>query len=294
MPASLDTFLHQLFSGAANGAVYAILALGLVIVYRATHHINFVQGELAVFSTYVVWSLLQAGLPYWLALSISLIVSFIVAVLIEKIVLQNFAHAPVFTVVSVLIGLLIIQNSINGAVWGYVTKQMPSPFPDPFLFQSKFLSAHQLGSVIVTLGVIGVIYLFFKFTKIGLAMRAVADNRASSGLSGISVNTVLAISWGLAAVVGAVAGVLTAPIVYLDPTMMMNVLVYAFAAALLGGIDNPWGAAAGGFLVGIGENLAGAYLVGNDLKLAFALGLIIVVLLCRPAGIFGRFTVSRV
>jgi branched-chain amino acid transport system permease protein len=294
MPVGFETLLHQIASGLANGAIYAVLALALVIVYRATHHINFVQGELAVFSTFVVWSLLEAGLPYWAALATSLVVSFLLAALIEAVILRQFADSPSFTVISVLIGLLIVQNSLNGALFGYMTRQLPSPFPDPFITSSRFFSSHQLGSLLVIVGVIVVVYVFLRFTKLGLAMRAVADNRTSSSLSGIPVALILAASWGLAACVGAIAGVLTAPIVYLDPNMMMGVLVYAFAGALLGGIDNPWGAAVGGLLVGVGENLAGAYVVGNELKLAFAMTVIVVVLLLRPAGLFGRATVERV
>jgi len=294
MPAGFETLLHQIASGMANGAIYAGLALALVIVYRATHHVNFVQGELAVFSTFIVWTLLQAQFPYWAALAISLVLSFVLAALIEAFILRSFANAPAFTVVSVLIGLLIVQNSLNGAVFGYLTKQVPSPFPDTFIVSTKFFSSHQLGSLLTILGVIVAVYLLLRFTKLGLAMRAVADNPVSSSLSGIPVGLILAASWGIAACVGAIAGVLTAPVVYLEPNMMMGVLVYAFAGALLGGIDNPWGAAVGGFLVGIGENLAGAYVVGTELKLGFAMTVIVGVLLLKPAGLFGRATIERV
>ena len=138
------------------------------------------------------------------------------------------------------------------------------------------------------------LYVFLRFTKVGLAMRASAENPVSSRLAGIPVSLMLSLGWGLSALIGAVAGLMVAPVVFLEPNMMGGVLIYAFAAALLGGIDNPWGAVAGGLIVGVVENLAGTYLVGTELKLTLALVLIVAVLLVRPSGLFGRKLVARV
>jgi branched-chain amino acid transport system permease protein len=158
----------------------------------------------------------------------------------------------------------------------------------------KWLSSHELGAIGVTLVVVLLLYGFFRFTPLGLAMRAAAQNPASARLVGIRVGWMLALGWGLAAAVGAVAGMMVAPIVYLDPNMMGGILLYAFAAALVGGIDNPWGAVVGGFLVGVLENLLGAFVIGNELKLSVALAIIVGVLLIRPSGFFGSVHVTRV
>jgi branched-chain amino acid transport system permease protein len=189
---------------------------------------------------------------------------------------------------------MLILNSVAGWIFGYTVKTFPSPFPDRPLFGNTYLGSHELG----ILGVIGVLvallYVFFRYTSLGLAMRAAAANPESSRLSGIRVGRMLALGWGLAAAVGAVAGMLIAPVVFLDPNMMSGVLLYALSAALLGGIDSPGGAVFGGFLVGVLENVMGAYVIGTELKLTVALVLIVAVLVFRPAGLFGKVLVTRV
>jgi branched-chain amino acid transport system permease protein len=181
-----------------------------------------------------------------------------------------------------------------GWIFSYTIKSFPSPFPSNAWYASSYLSAHEIGMIAVTLCVLLLVFLFFRFTPLGLAMRGAAQNPVSSRLVGIRVGWMLALGWGLAGAVGAVAGMMAAPIVYLDPNMMSGILLYGFAAALLGGIDNPWGAAAGGFIVGVLENLAGAYVVGTEIKLTVALVLIVGVLVVRPSGLFGRVLVTRV
>jgi branched-chain amino acid transport system permease protein len=201
--------------------------------------------------------------------------------------------APVLAVVVVFIALLLILNSVTGWIYSYTIKSFPSPFPKESVF-GKWLSSHELGAIGVTLVVLLLLYGFFRFTPLGLAMRAAAQNPASARLVGIRVGWMLALGWGLAAAVGAVAGMMVAPIVYLDPNMMGGILLYAFAAALVGGIDNPGGAVLGGFLVGVLENVLGAFVIGNELKLSVALAIIVGVLLVRPSGFFGSVHVTRV
>jgi branched-chain amino acid transport system permease protein len=290
----MQVFWHQVLSGLATGGIYASIALALVMIYQATHHINFAQGELAMFSTYIAWMMLDAGFPYWAAFFLTLVFSFIAGVLIERIIVRPVENAPVLTVVIVFIGLLVITNSVAGWIFSYTIKSFPSPFPSNAWYASSYLSAHEIGMIAVTLCVLLLIFLFFRFTPLGLAMRGAAQNPVSSRLVGIRVGWMLALGWGLAGAVGAVAGMMAAPIVYLDPNMMSGILLYGFAAALLGGIDNPWGAAAGGFIVGVLENLAGAYVVGTEIKLTVALILIVGVLVVRPSGLFGRVLVTRV
>ena len=290
----METFLHQVLSGLATGGIYASVALALVMIYQATHHVNFAQGELAMFSTYLAWTLIEGGLPYWLAFVATLGLSFVAGVLIERIVIRPIENAPVLAIITVFVGLLVILNSIAGWIFGYTIKSFPSPFPSNAWYASRYMSAHEVGMITVTLAMLGLIFLFFRFTPLGLAMRAAAQNPVSSRLVGIRVGWMLALGWGLAGSIGAVAGMMAAPIVYLDPNMMSGVLLYGFAAALLGGINNPWGAAMGGFIVGVLENIAGAYVVGTEIKLTVALVIIVGVLVVRPSGLFGRTLVTRV
>jgi branched-chain amino acid transport system permease protein len=290
----VEAFLHQVFAGLATGGIYASLALALVMIYQSTHHINFAQGEMAMFSTYLAWSMIGAGLPYWVAFVATIGVSLMAGVVIERVIIRPVEHASVLSVVTVFIALLVIFNSVAGWIYTYTIKTFPSPFPEQPLFGNRYVSSHELGVIGITLVVLVVLYLFFRFTPLGLAMRAAAQNPVSSRLAGIRVGWMLALGWGLAAAIGAVAGMLIAPVVYLEPNMMSGVLLYAFAAALMGGIDSPFGAVVGGFVVGVVENLVGAYLIGTELKLTVALVLIVGVLLFKPSGLFGKVFVTRV
>lgn len=290
----MDGFAHQIVAGIATGGIYASVALALVMIYQATHHVNFAQGEMATLSTFIAFTMVQAGVPYWLAFFATIGVSFVIGVLVERILMRPVQNAPELTSVGVFIGMLLIVANMTGWVFGYTTKVFPSPFQADGLLFGGLVSAHELGSTAVTLAVLICVWLFFRFTPLGLAMRAAAYNPRSARLVGIRVGWMLALGWGLAAAIGAVAGMMVAPVVFLDPNMMLGILLYAFAGALLGGIDNPAGAVLGGFAVGVLENLAGAYVVGTELKLTVALAIIIGVLVVRPAGLFGRVVFSRV
>ena len=291
----MDAFLNQLFAGLATGGIYASVALALVMIYQATHLVNFAQGELAMFSTYIAWTLINAGTPYWPAFFLTVVIAFVLGVLIERIIVRPVEREPVLSVVVVFIGLLVIFNSLAGWLYTYTIKVFPTPFPkEPLHVGTRFFSAHELGAVGVTLVVQALLYVFFRHTPLGLAMRASAQNPDSSRLVGIRVGWMLALGWGLAAATGAIAGMMVAPTIYLDPNMMSRILLYAFAAALVGGIDSPGGAVLGGFMVGVLENLLGSYVIGNELKLSVALVLIIAVLVIRPSGLFGKIHATRV
>jgi branched-chain amino acid transport system permease protein len=292
----VETFLHQVLSGLATGGIYASVALALVMIYTATHHINFAQGEMAMFSTYIAWTLIEVGVPYWLAFIGTVTVSFIGGVLIERVIIRPVEKAPVLSVVIVFIGLLVILNSTAGWIYSYVIKSFPSPFPKEPLFGNTYVGMHETGAIGVTLIVLVLLFVFFRYTPLGLAMRAAAQNPESSRLVGIRVGWMLALGWGLAAAVGAVAGMMVAPIVFLDPNMMGGILLYGFAGALLGGISSPGGAVIGGFIMGITENIIGTYVafIGHELKLSVALVLIVAVLTLKPSGLFGKVIVSRV
>jgi branched-chain amino acid transport system permease protein len=293
----MDIFIQQIVSGLATGGIYASLALALVMIYQATDVVNFAQGELAMFATYICWSLINAGVTYWLAFIFTLVIAFIGGVVIERVVIRPVENAPILSIVMVTLGLLVICNSVAGWIWTYLQKPFPSPFSaNPFKLGNVVFGSHDLGEIQVTLLVLLCIYLFFRFTPLGLAMRAAAHNPVSSRLVGIRVGWMLALGWGLAAVFGAVAGMMVAPVLTLEPNLMGGVQIYAFAAATLGGFTSPGGAVLGGFIVGVVENLVGTYVhfIGTELKFTVALALIIVVLLVKPTGLFGSTVVKRV
>ena len=214
--------------------------------------------------------------------------------LIQRLILRPLEKAPVLTNVIVFIGLLLIFNALSGWIFDHTIKAFPSPFAQEALLEDALLLGARVRLVPGDAGVLLALYAFFRFTPIGLAMRAAAQNPDSARLVGIRVSWMLAIGWGLAAAIGAVAGMMVAPIVFLDPNMMAGILLYGFAAALLGGIDNPWGAVIGGLIVGVLENLLGAYVIGTELKLTVALVLIVGTLTLMPSGLFGKHVVTRV
>ena len=289
----MEAFLAQVLSGLATGGIYASVALALVMIHQATHLLNFAQGEMAMFSTYIAWALINAGVPYWVAFFLTIGFAFVLGLALQHFVMRNIRTTSVLQLVIVFIGLLVIFNSVAGWIFTYTIKPFPSPFPAEPLFGNRFMSSHEIGSMAITLVVLLLLFAFFRFTPLGLAMRAAAQNPVSSRLVGIRVGWMLALGWGLAAAIGAIAGMMVAPTVFLEPNMMGGILLYAFAGALLGGIDSPGGAVLGGFIVGVLENVVGTY-VGSELKLTLALVVIIGVLVVKPSGLFGKVHVVRV
>jgi len=293
----VEILFQQIVSGLATGGIYGSLALALVMIYQATDVVNYAQGEMAMFSTYLAWTMLNAGLPYWLTFFATLAIAFVGGLVIERVIIRPVENAPILTIVIVCIGLLVILNSVAGWIYSYIQKPFPSPFPErPIKIGNVVFGAHDLGAIGVTLVVLAFLYVFFRFTTLGLAMRAAAQNPSSSRLCGIRVGWMLALGWGLAAMVGAVAGMMVAPKVFLDPNMMAGILIYAFASATLGGFTSPGGAVVGGLIVGVFENIVGTYIpfIGTELKLTVALALILIVLVVKPSGLFGRAAVHRV
>ena len=292
----MDLFLHQLLAGIATGGIYACLALAVVMIYQSIDHFNFAQGEMAMFSTYIAWQLLAWGFPYWAAFAATVAISFSGGVAIERLLFKPIRNAPVLSHIVVFIAMFSILNSVAGFTWEYTIKSFPSPFPSAPLFGNRLIGAHDLGMVGITLVMLVLLYVLFRHTRLGLAMRAAAANPDSARLVGIRVGWMVALGWGLAAAIGSVAGMMIAPIVFLEPNMMLGILLYGLAGAVVGGLTSPIGAVLGGFAVGIIENLAGTFIpvVGKELKLTIALVLIVAVLMVKPSGLFGRTAVSRV
>ncbi|HKC22354.1 MAG TPA: branched-chain amino acid ABC transporter permease [Gaiellaceae bacterium] len=290
-------FFQQITSGLASGAIYASLALALVLIYRATDVINFAQGEMATFTTYIAWMLMQHGLPYWPAFVLTLVIAFAGGFAIERVVIRPVENRPEIVIVIVTIGMLIAINGLTGWIWGSEVKAFDSPFPNRTVdVAGVAISLQDVGTFCVCLATVLVLWLFFRFTTLGLAMRAAAVNPGASRLLGVRVGWMLAIGWGLAAALGAVAGMMAAPTTFLDPNMMLVILIYAFAAAVLGGIDSPVGAVVGGLTLGVLVNLLGRYVafVGEELRLPTALAILLTVLVIRPQGLFGHAVVRRV
>jgi branched-chain amino acid transport system permease protein len=290
-------FLQQVVSGIATGGVYALLALALVLIYRSTGVVNFAQGEMAMFSTFVCWELLDRGLPYWAAFFLTLAISFLGGVAIERLIIRPVERAAALTVVTVTIGLLIMLNGAAAWIWKGQQRTLENPFTNrTFDVGGVVIAAQDLGIIAVSFAIVLALWAFFQRTKLGLALRAAALNPESSRLHGVRVSWMLALGWGLAAGLGAVAGVLVAPTQgSFDQNLMLPILIYAFAAAVLGGLDSPLGAILGGVALGVALNLIGAYVdFFADLRLPVALALIFLVLLVRPTGLFGRAAVRRV
>ena len=291
-------FFQQVVAGLATGSIFAALALALVLIHRATGVINFAQGEMAVFTTYIAWTLIENhGMNEWVAFGLTLVIAFGLGLGTERVVIRPIERAPLLTTVIVTIGLVLIFNGLVSLIWTAEVRAFPSPFPnDTWEIGGVAISQQDVGTFVTVFVMVALLWAFFQFTKVGLALRASALNPEASRLVGVRVSWMLAIGWGLAAMLGAVAGMLTAPTVFLDPNMMQAVLIYAFAAAVLGGIDSPFGAVAGGLMLGVGLNLIGTYVdfVGAGLRLPVALLIILVVLLVKPSGLFGKPITRRV
>src|SRR6266568_612010 len=290
-------FAEQIVSGLADGSVYASLALALVLIYRSTRAINFAQGEMATFSTFIAWSLRNHGFSFWEAFPVVLLISFAGGVVVERVVIRPVENAPVVTIVIVTLGLALLLNGLMYVIWGGADRAFKGGFSSRALrVAGAHISVQYIGIIGVLAALVVLLGLFFRFTKLGLALRAAALNPESSRLVGVRVSWMLAFGWGLAALVGAVAGMMVAPLQFLGPNMMQAILVYAFAAAVLGGLDSPVGAVVGGLLLGLTIDLLGRYVgyIGSTLKLPAALLLILVLLLFRPGGLFGRVAERRV
>ena len=296
----MTDFLQQVASGLSSGAIYALLALAIVIIFRSTGVVNFAQGEMATLSAFVAWTLIDHGLSYWPAFALTLLISFAGGVLLERVVIRPVERAPVLTVVILTIGLFIFLGGLMNWIWKAEVRSFPPnrPFPtDTIDLGGVAISYQDIGILGVTLGLVGLLWVLFQKTKVGLALRASAVDPDSSRLVGVRVGWMLALGWGLAAALGAVAGLFTAAAFPpLEPNMMRAVLIYAFAAAVLGGLTSPLGAIVAGLALGVTLNLVSAYVdwLGPQMRLPVALALILGVLLVRPAGLFGRVAVRRV
>jgi branched-chain amino acid transport system permease protein len=298
----VQQFFQALTTGLADGSIYASLALALVLIYKATEVINFAQGEMAMFTTYIAYALYTHPhfghtLSYWPMFFVTLAIAFAFGVGLQRVVIRPLEQASVLTVVMATIALLVILQGLAAWIWSPELKFFPSPFPTTtWVIGGVHISKQDVGTFGVTIACVVLLWLFFRFTKLGLAMRAGAVNRAAARLMGVRTSWLLALGWGFAAVLGAVSGMMSAPTQFLSPTMMDAVLIFAFAGAILGGLESPVGAVAGGLGLGVLLSMLSTYVhvITPEVRLPVALLLLLVVLLVRPAGLFGRVVVRRV
>jgi branched-chain amino acid transport system permease protein len=298
----MELFLQRLFDAMGNGAIYASLGLALAIIYKSTGHLNFAQGEMAMFSAFIVYVLsVEQGWPVVLAIIVTVLLAAAFGAAVEGVLIRPLEARNPLTVVIVTLGLFLILNSVASRIWYGNPKQFDSPYPDPQLHYIEIGGARlphaTIGYWATVLGAGGLLWLLLQKTKIGLAFRSVASNRESARLVGIHVDGTLMLGWALASAMGALSGVIAASSRPLfDANLMLPLLIYAFAAVLLGGFDSMAGAIVGGFLIALVETMAGGYLdfVGSELGQTTALVVIIVVLLFRPNGLFGSRKVQRV
>ncbi|MES1248255.1 MAG: branched-chain amino acid ABC transporter permease [Actinomycetota bacterium] len=294
---SSTIFAQQTVAGLSQGAIFASLALALVLIYRATEVINFAQGELAMATTYIAYQLTLWGLGYWLAFFLTLVISFVIGLAVYGVLIRPVQHRSVIALVIITVGLFILIDGLVTWKWGADLKFMPAPFGNQVYHAGGVsFSRQDIGVLLVSILSVILLWILFQFTKLGLAMRAAALRPAAASLVGVRVDWMLAVGWGLAATLGAVAGLMTEPYVFLQPSMMQAVLLYAFAAAVLGGLESPAGSVIGGLAIGVFLNLIGQYVgfATSELRLPIAFAVLLVILLFKPTGLFGRRQVRRV
>lgn len=293
----MNVGLQDIINGLAQGGVYGIVALALVLIFRSTGIINFAQGEMATFCTLLAWTFIVAnGWPYWFGFALTLVVAFLLGAAIERVVVRPVEKAPELVIVIVTLGLFLVFESLSHGIYTGPIKQLSWPLGEGAIrVGGLFIGKARIGVLVASLLIMLLIFAFFRYTKVGLAMRAATSNPNAARLMGVSVDRMLMLGWGLSSMVGAAAGIFVANLTGLDPGLMLGVLIYAFAAAVVGGLTSPFGAVVGGLIVGVLENIAGATsFIGSDLKTPAAFLIIVLVLLVRPNGLFGRARVVRV
>ncbi|MGY1600640.1 branched-chain amino acid ABC transporter permease [Geodermatophilus sp. SYSU D00815] len=292
----MQQFITLTVAGVVQGAVFAAFALALVLIWRSTRIVNFAQGAMAAATTFIALALVEAGWSYWLALLVALVSGFLLGAVVERLVIRPVEGGPELNAVIVTLGLFIAVQALVALVFGAHERAFPPPFGRVgFTVGGTNIALtpnnlYTLAGVLVTLVLL---ILLFRYTRVGLAMRASAFGQEVARLLGVQVGRMLTLGWALAAVVGAVAGVLIAGEgTSVTPTFMDALIVYGFVAAVLGGLDSPVGAVVGGLLLGVLLGYVRGYL-GDEVVSLAALVILVVVLLVRPGGLFSSTAARR-
>lgn len=277
-----------LVSGVIFGCIYGLAALGMILIYRTTDVVNFAQGEMAMFITFIGFMLLSRfELPYMISFGLALVFAAILGAIVYLLFLKPIQSASPISLIVLTLGLYMVFHGLAGLIWGHTPASFPKALEgDPFQIGSVFISPNEIFVVVFTIILMILLYTLFKFTKTGLAMKAASQDMMAAQLMGIKVTKVFVLTWALGSVLGGIAGILIAPTTYLHPNMMGEVLIMSFAAAVLGGFISMPGALLGGIIIGVFGNLISFY-IGSELRTVFVFLLIIAVLIVRPAGIFG-------
>ncbi|MBW2523580.1 MAG: branched-chain amino acid ABC transporter permease [Deltaproteobacteria bacterium] len=293
----MSLLLQNVLNGLSAGSLYALVAVGIVLIYKSSEVLNFAHGTLAMVTTFVAYEAVVAwGLSFGPAIVLAFAAAFALGAVIYRLVLHRAQEGGSHAVVMVTIGLLMAFEGVAGVIWGTDTKEFHHYFAEAKSFSlpsGLVLSHHDAWIIGAAVGVALLLGAFFRFTRIGIALRAVSQNPVAAQLMGVRVARVHAITWGLATVLAAVAGILIVPRVFLDPSMMFAPLLKAFAAAVLGGMRSVSGAIVGGWLLGVVETMVGAY-VSTEFQASIAFVIIIVVLTVRPEGLLGKPEIKKV
>lgn len=293
-------FVERMVNGLAEGSVFALIALSLVVVFRATGQLNFAQGEMGLFGAFMVSTFTLSGIPVWTSILLAMLIAFVIGAGVERVIIRPIEHRNPGAVVVALIGLFLGVNQLVAMIWGVDARQLPSPFPteaDSFfrLFGAP-IRWERFGIFLVLIVLMVLLWLLFNRTKVGLSMRAVANNQESASLVGIRVGLVLMAGWGLANSIGVLGASLLAPQGGLSGFLMFGPFLAAAAAATLGGLDSPIGAVVAGLFLGVLKAVIVGYIgfLGGDMVFTVTLAIILLVLLFRPGGLFGSVKVERV
>ena len=294
----MDTLIQASLSGVAIGCVYSLVALGFVLIYKATGVLNFAQGELMMVGAYIYFSLVTSlDMTPLLAFGATLVLAGLLGALVERLVLHPLVDEPPFTLVMVTIGLATLLRAVTGMIWSHDTFAFPSPVPEGAVHVGQVaVPLVDVWTMAVTVVLSLLLFLFFHYTRLGTAMRAVAQNRYAAQLMGISVDRIFTLTWALAASLGAIGGMLLADISFLH-TNMGFIGLRAFPAVVLGGMESIPGALLGGLIIGLIESLAGVYLdpiLGGGTHQVLAFVILLVVLMLKPTGLFGATLEKRV
>ena len=289
-------FLQLLVSGLAFGSLYALVALAMVIIYKTSEVPNFGQGEMAMITTFVAYSLLETcGHSFVVSFIGTLIFAAALGIFLEFVFLRRAKEPNILSLILITLGFEMILYGLASWKWGADQRNMPFPVSDFDIVNlgPAVMSYLNIATVLITLLLMLILFLFFRYTKVGIAMKATQQNSIAARINGIRTNRILSITWAMSSMIGAVAGVLLAPIATLDPNLMLDPLLKGFAAAVLGGMTTLVGAALGGYMLGIIENLFGGY-VSLEFKSVVAFLIIVLVLCFKPSGLFARHYVKKV